>query len=119
MNLPGASKVSDNHCAKKDEKSCEMRPVESTELYQRLIHGEVRTEACKMAVGAFVLALVGDRLYLRFSSYKSQVLPFFRWRVSSLDVSSAVNSPERINDQSNSAVQTHELAKSTLVPFIS
>ncbi len=32
--------------------------VESTALSQRLIHGEVRTEVCKLAVGAFVLALV-------------------------------------------------------------
>jgi hypothetical protein len=54
----GASKVSDRHCVQKDEKSCEMLPVESTDLSQRLIHGDVRTEICKLAVGAFLLALV-------------------------------------------------------------
>ena len=54
----GASKVSDNHCVQKDEKPCEMRQVEITDLSQRLIHGDVRTEVCKVAVGAFVLAPV-------------------------------------------------------------
>ncbi|MEQ9229081.1 MAG: hypothetical protein RIF46_00245, partial [Cyclobacteriaceae bacterium] len=50
----GASKVSNNHCVQKDEKPCEMSQVESTDLSQRLIHGEVRTDTCKVAVGAFV-----------------------------------------------------------------
>ena len=59
----GASKVSERHCVQKDEKSCEQKSVESTNLSQRLIHGEVCTEDCKMAVGAFVLAIV------RFSFY--------------------------------------------------
>ena len=44
------------------EKTCEMHQVESTDLSQRLIHGEFRTEACKVAVGAFVLALVVGRI---------------------------------------------------------
>mgnify|MGYP001436295435 CR=1 FL=1 len=35
-----------------------MRQVESTAFSQRLIHGEVCTEVCKVAVGAFVLAPV-------------------------------------------------------------
>ena len=35
-----------------------MRQVESSTLSQRLIHGEVRTELWKVAVGAFVLANV-------------------------------------------------------------
>lgn len=39
-----------------------MRQVECTKLSQRLIHGEVRTEVCKVAVGAFVLALVISRV---------------------------------------------------------
>jgi hypothetical protein len=54
----GASKVSDDHCVQKDEESCELKSVKSTDLSQRLIHGDVRTEVCKFAVGAFVLALV-------------------------------------------------------------
>jgi len=47
------------HCVQKDEKSCELKSIESTDLSQRQIHGEVRTEVCKVAVGAFVLAIVG------------------------------------------------------------
>jgi hypothetical protein len=54
----GASKVTKWHCVQKEKKSCEMRQVESTTFYQRRIHGEIRTEVCKIAVGAFVLAFV-------------------------------------------------------------
>ena len=57
------------HCVQKDKKSCELKAVESTDLSQRQIHGEVCTEVCKVAVGAFVLALVGMRI-----SFTSQVL---------------------------------------------
>ena len=35
--------------------SHERKTVESTTISQRVIHGKVRTEVCKMAVGAFVL----------------------------------------------------------------
>jgi len=49
----GASTVSNGHRVQKEKKSCEMRQVESTDLSQRLIHGDVRTEFCKVAVGAF------------------------------------------------------------------
>jgi hypothetical protein len=34
------------------ENSCGSKPIESTYLSQRLIHGEVRIEAYKLAVGA-------------------------------------------------------------------
>ncbi|MEQ8237778.1 MAG: hypothetical protein RIA69_01130 [Cyclobacteriaceae bacterium] len=37
------------HCVQKDEKSCELRRVENTDLSQRLIHGDVCTEAGKEA----------------------------------------------------------------------
>lgn len=29
------------------EKSCELKSIESTDLYQQLIHDKVRTEVCK------------------------------------------------------------------------
>ena len=62
----GAHKVSEctapacrHRQVQKDKKSCEMCQVESTDLSpQRQIHGDVRTEVCKVAVGAFVLANV-------------------------------------------------------------
>jgi len=41
-----------------DEISCELKSIESSELSQRLIRGDVRTEVCKVVVGAFVLATV-------------------------------------------------------------
>ena len=53
-----ASKLSSNHCVQKDENSCAIRLLECTDLSQRQIHGDFRTEAGKVAVGAFVLALV-------------------------------------------------------------
>ena len=59
----GASKVSNNHCVQKDEKSCEQHSVKSTAISQRLIHGGVRTEARKVAVVAFMLANVTHLLY--------------------------------------------------------
>ncbi|MFT7158801.1 MAG: hypothetical protein ACI8Q1_003835 [Parvicella sp.] len=40
------------HCAQKDKNSCELHSAESTAISQRLIHGDVRTKACKEAVGA-------------------------------------------------------------------
>jgi len=39
------------------EKIPQDKVSESTDLSQRLIHGEVCTEVCKVAVGAFVLAI--------------------------------------------------------------
>ncbi|MEQ8474092.1 MAG: hypothetical protein RIC35_23050 [Marinoscillum sp.] len=41
---------SERHCAQKDEKSCVLHSAESTELSQRLIHGDVHTKASKEAV---------------------------------------------------------------------
>ena len=38
------------HCVQKDENSCELKSVESTTISQRLIYGDVCTEACKEAV---------------------------------------------------------------------
>tara|TARA_Y100000114_G_scaffold154224_1_gene175813 strand:+ start:6705 stop:6893 length:189 start_codon:yes stop_codon:yes gene_type:complete len=57
-------KFAEWQCAQKDEKSCKPNPVESTDLSQRQIRGDVRTKACKVAVGAFVLANV-MRVWLR------------------------------------------------------
>lgn len=58
------------------KKSCEMRQVESTANSQRQIHGEVCTEVCKVAVGVFVLALVGDSL-VQFGVSNYQVTKVF------------------------------------------
>jgi hypothetical protein len=61
MNLPVLTKYQISTEFRKMKKSCEQKSVESTNLSQRLIHGEFRTEASKEAVGAFVLAPVVGR----------------------------------------------------------
>jgi hypothetical protein len=65
----GASKVCRKHCVQKDKKSCEPKRVESTALSQWLIHGEICTEVCKVAVDAFVLALVPVAQLIKMSFY--------------------------------------------------
>jgi hypothetical protein len=65
MNLPVLTKYQ-NEPRSEREKSCELHSVESTAYSQWLIHGDVRTEVCKMAVGAFVLAIVVCSFLLRF-----------------------------------------------------
>ncbi len=47
-----------------------MRQVESTDFPRRLIHGDVCTEDCKVAVGAFVLAIVGERHFRSVAALK-------------------------------------------------
>ena len=72
------------HCVQKDENSCELKSVESTDLSQRLIHGEVCTEAGKEAVWR----ITASECYRDFTtcassfgSVCSSVPPFFRgWK---------------------------------------
>jgi len=60
MNLPVLPKYQNGTASRKMKKSCEMRQVESTGISQRLIHGDVCIEVCKVAVGAFVRANVSE-----------------------------------------------------------
>jgi hypothetical protein len=55
------------------EKSCEPDSVESTDLSQRLIHDDVRTEASKEAVWPFAISLARSQL-LRYNYVHE-----FRW----------------------------------------
>ena len=65
MNMPVLPKYQRGTAIRKMKKTCEMPQVECTTNSQRLIHGEVRTEICKVVVGAFVLAIVTYRLYFQ------------------------------------------------------
>ena len=52
----GASKVSSNHCVKKEKKSCEIRQVESTDLSHRLIYGEDSMRVTENHLSALLLS---------------------------------------------------------------
>ncbi len=80
MKSAEAHNGSKRYCDMKIKNSCELNSEESTTLSQWLIHGDVCNEACKVAVGAFVLALVTTRLFdrLKILIYESIPVVFVR-----------------------------------------